>query len=331
MQIKIWVHQLNDKIKMISVTIIGGGSVGLCLAASLVQAGAKVNLMVRSASVEALRSEPITVSGMLGEHSINAGQLVIENADQPTPSSLDCDVLAVTTKTYDVADAVTLYAQSPIRPRAILLMQNGLGTTEVVRSIFGPDIPVFSTAMLIGMQRKGLNHVVVSAHSSPVWIGSLLDDRPDPISAMLELASQGFLPMTYKEKIQEIIYSKVLFNSCMNPTGALVDRSYGELLENIHSKNLIVHLADETLRIFAASIGYCPAKNGQEYVENILIPAVIPNSAPHRSSMLQDIESGHRTEIDYLNGAIIELGKTVNVDTPFHESIVSLIHARENV
>ncbi len=316
---------------MISVTIIGGGSVGLCLAASLGQAGARVNLMVRSTSIESLQTEPIIVSGLLGDHCVDAGQLTIENTDQPSHSSFDCDVLVVTTKTYDVADAVTLYAQSAIRPRAILLMQNGLGTTEVVRSIFGPDVPVFSTAMLIGMQRKGLNHVVVSAHSSPVWVGSMLNDKPEPILAMIDLADQGFLPMTYEGNIQEVIYSKVLFNSCMNPTGALIDRSYGELLENIHSKNLIAQLADETLRIYAANTGYCPAKNGQEYVEDFLIPAVIPNSSPHRSSMLQDIEAGHRTEIDYLNGAIIELGKSVNIDAPVHQSIVSLIHARENI
>jgi 2-dehydropantoate 2-reductase len=47
--------------------------------------------------------------------------------------------------------------------------------------------------------------------------------------------------------------------------------------------------------------------------------------------MLQDLESGRRTEIDYLNGAIVRMDRDVGIDTPFHQSIVALIHAREQV
>jgi 2-dehydropantoate 2-reductase len=47
--------------------------------------------------------------------------------------------------------------------------------------------------------------------------------------------------------------------------------------------------------------------------------------------MLQDLESGRRAEIDYLNGAIVRMGRDVGIDTPSHQSIVALIHARERV
>lgn len=315
------------------MTVIGGGSVGLGFAASFALAGARVTLMVRSASLEPLRSQSVTVAGMLGEHRIDAGRIAVEDADHPTQAARDCDVLVVTTKAYDVADALRPYAAPglPGRPRAVLLMQNGLGSAEAARDVLGPDIAVFSTAMLIGLQRHGLNHVSVNAHSGPIRAGSLLGDDAQAIAPMLETAARGFLPMVHEPNIRHTILAKLLFNSCMNPTGALIGRNYGELLENEHSRGLIIHLADETLRVFAASNGYRPAENGRHYVEGTLIPVVIPRSASHRSSMVQDLDAGRRTEIDFLNGAIVRMGGEVRMDTPFHQSIVSLIHAREKL
>jgi 2-dehydropantoate 2-reductase len=313
------------------MTVIAGGSVGLGLTASFSLAGARVTLMVRTASVETLRTQPVTVTGMLGEHRLEPGRITIEDADHPTQACLDCDVLVVTTKAYDVADALRPYALpgAPGRPRAILLMQNGLGSAEAARDVMGPDTPVFSTTMLIGLQRHGLNQVSVNAHSGPIRTGSLLGDDAQAIAPMLEVADRGFLPMVNEPNIQHAIFAKLLFNACMNPTGALIGRNYGELLENEHSRGLITHLADETLRVFASSNNYRPAENGRHYVEGTLIPVVIPRSVSHRSSMLQDLESGRRTEIDYLNGAIVKMGHKVGIDTPFHQSIVELIHARE--
>lgn len=314
------------------ITVIGGGSVGLGMAASLALAGARVTLMVRATAVESLRTQPVTVAGMLGEHRLEPGRIAVEDADHPTRACLDCHVLVVTTKAYDVAEALRPYARpgASSRPRAIVLMQNGLGSTEAARDVMGAEIPIFCTAMLIGLQRRGLNHVSVNAHSGPIRIGSLLGDDPQTVAPMVEMAGRGFLPMVQEPNIEHTILAKVLFNTCLNPTGALIGRSYGELLENDHSRGLITHLADETLRVYASSKNYRPAENGRHFVEGTLIPVVIPRSASHRSSMVQDLESGRRTEIDYLNGAIVKMGREVGIDTPFHQSIVALIHAREH-
>lgn len=313
------------------LTVIGAGSVGLALAASLAQAGCEVSLMARPAAVSRLRAVPITIAGMLGEHRAEPGALRVEDADRPPPECIDCDVLVVTTKAYDVADAVRPYLGAPGRgrPRAVLLMQNGLGSAEAARGVLGPGIPVYSTAMLIGMNRSGDAHVDVTAHSSPVWIGSLLGDDDRAIEALVAAAGAGFLPMVLQPGIERTILSKLLFNTCMNPTGALTGKNYGALLENPHSRELIARLADETLRVFAATSGFRPAEDGQAYVDGMLVPVVIPRSAPHRSSMLQDLEAGRRTEIDFLNGAVVRMGEAAGVDTPTHRCIVALIHALE--
>jgi len=312
------------------MTVIGGGSVGLCVAASFAQAGADVYLMVREAQVEALSQQPISVTGMLGEYTVEPGHITIADAARPSEASRDCDVLVVTTKAFDIATALQPFVGTP-GPRSVLLMQNGLGSAEIARDVLGDSTPIISSAMLIGMQRDGVGRVSVNAHSSSVWVGSLLGDELGPVQSMLEVGKRGFLPMVHDPEIQKTIYSKVLFNTCMNPTGALIGRNYGELLENEYSRALITNLADETLRVYAASADLHLAENGKHYVDDILSPIIFPRSAPHRSSMVQDIENGRLTEIDFLNGAIVKMGREVGIETPCHQSIVLMIHASEKI
>ena len=71
------------------------------------------------------------------------------------------------------------------------------------------------------------------------------------------------------------------------------------------------------------------AGSGTEYVEKSLTAYVLPKAAAHRSSMLQDVEAGRRTEIDYLNGAVVRLGRLHGLATPFNDAVAGLIRARE--
>lgn len=65
---------------MTRATVIGAGSVGLALAASLAVAGQRVALPARAGAVAAPRDSPITVSGLPGEHALPAGSIAIEDA-----------------------------------------------------------------------------------------------------------------------------------------------------------------------------------------------------------------------------------------------------------
>lgn len=312
------------------VAIVGGGSVGLCLAGSLSRAGARVSLLVRGQQLGATRGKPINVSGLFGDHEIPANDLTVDDAANPSADSLACDVLIVATKAYDVARALKPFAGkgTPHHP-AVVLFQNGLGAAEIARNVMGRQTPVFCTAMMIGMVRDNPTNVRVTAHSSPVWIGSLLGDDTAYLGAFLEVAAAGFVPVELKPDIRDTIYAKVLFNACMNPTGALIRQTYGGLLENPNSRLLITELANEALDVFSATSGFAPAVDGERYVEDVLSSIVFPRAVEHRSSMLQDLESGRATEIDFLNGAIVKMGEEAGRKTPFHRSIVSLIHACE--
>lgn len=313
------------------IVIVGGGSVGLCLAASFAKSDARVSLLVREASLAGLEGQNLNVSGLFGDHEIPAGRVEIGNAAGPTEAQRACDMLVVTTKAYDVEAALRPFAGADGSGPAVLLLQNGMGSADVARNVLGQGAPIYSTAMMIGMVRNTPTDVAVTAHSSPIFCGALQGDDTTTLENLLSHAKSGFVPMQHDANIRDTISFKLLFNSCMNPTGALIGRTYGELLDNAHSRQLITELANETLSAFAAAWDYRPAHNADRYVDEVLSAIIFPRSAGHRSSMVQDLEAGRLTEIDFLNGQIVKIAHEVGLEAPFHRSIVSLIHAREMV
>jgi 2-dehydropantoate 2-reductase len=147
--------------------------------------------------------------------------------------------------------------------------------------------------------------------------------------AAVERGQSGFLPMVYEDNIEPAILNKFLFNTCLNALGTLTKTTYGELVTNGHTRHLITNIADETIKLVQLERNHKLAKNAVAYVEKSLIPLVIPKGAAHRSSMLQDVEAGRRTEIDYLNGAVLRMGQSHGIPTPFNDVISGLIRARE--
>lgn len=312
----------------ISVAVFGGGSVGLCLAAHFAKTGAHVFLLVRQSSIETIRGKPIAVSGLLGNHLIPAEAYTVCDAAAPTDEVLGCDLLVMTTKAYDLKKALSPFAKESRCP-AILLLQNGMGAAEIAREVVGPDVAVYSSAMMIGMVRQSPTCVDVTAQSSPILCGSLLGDSEEQLKEVLRVAEPGFVPMAYDPSIRETIAFKLLFNSCMNPTGALTGLTYGELLKNPGSKELIVGLAEETLAACSKAYDYRPADSGQHYVDEVLSKIIFPRGQGHRSSMLQDLQAGRKTEVDFLNGAIIRLADDEGLPSVRHKCISQLIKACE--
>lgn len=314
------------------LTVLGSGSVGLAVAASFAQAGQRVTLLARGAAQPLLRERGIRVTGVCGDHHIAPDRLRVGDADAPERHDIACDVLVVATKAYQVAEAlerVTRHAGSAAAPRAVLLLQNGWGSADEARAALPPGVPVFSSIMMIGIERRSPAHVNVNVQASPIRVGSLFGAAPECMKDAVARGQAGFLPITYEDEVEPAILNKFLFNTCLNAIGAITHMSYGELVSNGHTRHLITQVADETIRVVHAERGLALAPDGSTYVEQTLTPFVLPKAAAHRSSMLQDVEAGRRTEIDYLNGAVVRMGRARGIAAPANDAVASLVRARE--
>jgi 2-dehydropantoate 2-reductase len=318
------------------ISVLGSGSVGLAIAASYARAGQRIALLARGSTVPQLRSEGVRVSGVCGEHRIDPQQLKVCDADRPDAEDVACDILIVATKAYQVQEALTNLMQNapqasmpPPTPRAVLLLQNGWGSADEARAVLPPGVPVFSSIMMIGIERRSPAHVNINVQASPIRVGTLYESAPEVMWDAVQRGQAGFLPITYEHPVEPAILNKFLFNTCLNAIGAITRMSYGELVSNVHTRHLIKQVAGETIRVVRAERKAEVALDGESYVEQTLTPLVLPKAAAHRSSMLQDVDAGRRTEIDYLNGAVVRMGQRHGVATPANDTVASLVRARE--
>ena len=147
------------------------------------------------------------------EHTLSDGAITIEDSSSPSDTARECDMLVITTKAFDIAAALAPFIGTTPTPRAVLSLHNGIGASEAIREAMGTDVPVYASAMMIGLERQGLTHVVIKAASSPINTGSLLGDSILHLEAFVAASQKGFLPICVDPSMRETVLYKLLLNT----------------------------------------------------------------------------------------------------------------------
>jgi len=124
-----------------------------------------------------------------------------------------------------------------------------------------------------------------------------------PLAAAID---GGDIPCRTTDTIEKDLWAKMLFNCTLNPLGAILDVPYGTLAEHESTRDLIGPDRGGDLRGIAGHGIPDPLDPAYRFPQGLLCPTR-PDTALHRSSTLQDIRLGKRTEIEALNGAVIRL------------------------
>ncbi|MDA8235730.1 MAG: 2-dehydropantoate 2-reductase [Clostridia bacterium] len=117
-------------------------------------------------------------------------------------------------------------------------------------------------------------------------------------------------------------------NSALNPLGALFGVNYGKLAEVEHTRLLLESIITEIFELLAVSGQETLWPDAPTYLRDFY-GKMVPTTAAHHASMLQDIQKGRRTEIDALNGAVVQLGRKYNLRLPVNEVVTAMIKAKE--
>jgi len=205
------------------------------------------------------------------------------------------DLAIVLVKGYDTPSALRL--ARALRAKRTLSLQNGL-VEAVPQGI--------STA---GAHRKG-NAVVVAATGE-----TLLPRGFEDLATQLRAAG---LSARVSSNIDRARYLKLLANVCINPVTALFRIRNGEIRNAPYAK-LAITLAMEAARVLRM--------NAKSAVQHVMKVAAATRA--NRSSMLQDLEAGRRTEINQLTGALLHIARRRRVKAPTHEAMLRLISVIE--
>jgi len=144
----------------------------------------------------------------------------------------------------------------------------------------------------------------------------------------ISLIDGAGVPAVYTDRLAALLWAKVFYNAALNPLGALLGVHYGALPESVHSRALMDDVMDEAFEVARAECVVLPWANAAAYRDEFY-GRLVPATYDHRSSMLQDLERGRRTEIDAINGAVWRRGAEHGIKTPVNATLTRLIHAVE--
>ena len=298
--------------------IVGVGAIGGSFLAFLSRAGHRCAGLVKKGQ----ELDTLKIEGIWGRFS----QKVVTLSDL---RSLDFtpDLVVISVKSYDTESALRTVIPVIEDNTYLLIAQNGYGNYEKAVEVFGEGKVILSR-IIYGSEvlERGRIRITVCADDVIVGDPSGKIDENYLRSLAITLKEAG-IPTRYDPKVYEFLWAKIIYNSALNPLGALLGVNYGWLADQPSSRYLMDRIIDEIFQILRAK-GIRTLWNTADEFREAFYGELIPATKDHFPSMLKDIRRG-KTEIDSLNGAICKLGEEVGIDTPYNKAITELVKARE--
>jgi 2-dehydropantoate 2-reductase len=234
----------------------------------------------------------------------------------------DCDFGIVATKAMHTEAAIAATARA-FAGGCVATVQNGIGNEEVLarhceRVIRGTTFPAGR------LVEPGVVQWDVKGETT---LGPF-EDSPAPLAEVERLAdacSRAGMPTSAVADARGLQWRKVIFNAATNPLGALTGLTHGALCEQPPLRSLASRLVDEGKAVAGAQ----SIELDSDPEELIDYAARRDVAYGHKASMLQDVEARRQTEVDYLNGGIVEFGRRHDVPTPANGMIWALVKGIE--
>lgn len=307
------------------ILIYGAGAVGLGLASFLIKPGEDVSLLGRTPTCQALKSQGLLRTGIFGEIHIPPEAIHIYDSLREIPPS-PFDHILICAKSFDSETAAKeLAGRSSLwdKNTCFVLCQNGWGNAE----IFSKHLPqrlIYNARIITGHERPSPHHVNITVHADDIHLGSLFSSSTEKMEPLARALSSGGIPAIVVPDISKDLWAKMLYNCALNSLGAICDVPYGQLGEDDFSRGLMEGIFKEIFLVMTAAGHSTHWANAVDYAK-IFYSKLLPATANHLSSTLQDIRAGRRTEIDALNGIIADLGKRYGIPTPVNQTAHALV------
>jgi len=299
------------------ICVIGCGAIGSLFAAHLARLGTVEVYAydVAGEHVEAINRTGLRISG--------AADFTARLRATSDPRELPlCNYGIVATKSLHTRAAIAQAARAFDETSAVCSVQNGVGNEEILAQSVKYVIrgTTFPAGHLIGPGHVGFDI------RGDTWIGPF-EPTHTPMSRVEELAGlltrAGMNTVALKDA-RGAQWTKLIFNASTNPVGALTRLHHGAATRFAPTGELFNALIAEGEAV-AHALGITLDHDPREMVQ-----AGANAPGKHKASMLQDVEAGRPTEVDFMNGAIVQWGEKVGVPTPLNKALWALVKGLEH-
>jgi 2-dehydropantoate 2-reductase len=303
---------------------LGAGALGCAIGGVLTEAGVEVWLINRNTDqVEAMNRR-----GLILRDGAGADRTVaVQAATTAQGVNLDTgavDLVIVLVKSFHTAQAMQA-ATSLLGPdTAVLSLQNGLGHEDILAGIVGRH-RVLAGKTYAGGSQLGAGHVLIGTQGKDTHIGELDGRMTDRVQRIAHTFNAAGLDTIVSDNIMGTIWDKLLVNVATGAVSGISRLVYGDLYQVPEMEACGVAAVAEAMAVAKASgITLTTTDARQPWVK---AGAGLPYD--FKTSMLQSLEKGSITEIDFINGAVVRQGAQCGVPTPVNQTLVACIKGLE--
>lgn len=298
-----------------NIAVIGAGALGCLFGGRLTKSGHDVHLLhYRQTYVDRLNNGGLTIKGENGEMD-DVAVTATTDATEIGPA----DLVLVFVKSHQTEEALAEHTACIGPETDILSLQNGLRHYDRLLDIVGED-RAFAGVTYQGAVVEEPGYIRVTSTGLSMF-GGANDAGVRRIEAVL--VDSGF-PVKLVEDPHPYIWAKQLVSLPIKPLAALTHLSNGELITTPETRALMEQIVTEAEHVAESRDIDIPMNNPMDEVAT-----TCEESYSHYSSMLQDVRAERKTEIDDVNGAIVDIAHEEGINVPVNELVTNLVQALE--
>ncbi|HDT6511079.1 TPA: 2-dehydropantoate 2-reductase [Klebsiella aerogenes] len=289
------------------VTVLGCGALGQLWLTALYKNGHEVQGWLRV-------PQPFCSVNLIETDGSNFNESMTANDPDFLATS---DLLLVTLKAWQVSQAVKNLAAILPASAPILLIHNGMGTLDELKSV---EQPLLLASTTHAARRDG--NVIIHVAQGTTHIGPAKSYGED-YSDLADILQNVLADVAWHDNIHPALWSKLAVNCVINPLTALKDCRNGDLRDFPQEIDAICH---EVAAVMQREGIHTSAENLLLYVNQ-----VIESTAENISSMLQDIRAQRHTEIDYITGFLLNRARAHGLSVPENARLFEQVKRKENI
>lgn len=300
------------------VVIIGAGAMGCLYGAYLSGKNEVVMLDAYAPQVEAINASGITVLEEDGSEQVFRNVRAAKSGEYHEVADLVIVFVKSTYTLQALEQNAALFGEKTL----VMTLQNGAGNDRKIANYVKSENVIIGTSKHNSVNMGGGR--VRHSGSGDTTIGSNAADAMEQLTLIQQLLVEAGFQAVISTDIQRIIWSKLFVNLSINTFTAITRAPIGSMIDNKYAWDFAEKMICEAVDVAEADGTHF------SYMEVLnMVHHVCEDAGKGYSSMYQDVKKHITTEIDAINGAIVEQAKLYNVAAPYNALIVDLIHAIE--
>ncbi|APW40076.1 2-dehydropantoate 2-reductase [Rhodoferax koreense] len=301
------------------ICVLGAGALGCAIGGVLTEAGHEVWLVNRGqAHVDAMLQRGLLMREAGVDRTV------------PVRAATNCDAIGVVdlvivlVKSFHTRTVIES-ARGIVGPDTVVLsLQNGLGHEDILAEVVGRE-HVLAGKTYAGGVMLAPGHIIAGTKGKETIIGELDGHLSERAQAIAAAFNQAGLACEVSENILGTMWDKLLVNVATGALGAVTHLTYGDLYDVPEIEDCAVAAVAEAMAVArAAGVRLSTTEPRQAWVK---ASAGLPPE--FKVSMLQSLEKGSVTEVDYVNGAVVRWGRKHGVPTPTNLALVACVKGVE--